>query len=65
MLTSYDEIFPSYVFVLKDPDRIRRIEMLSAGSLIGMALLDPREGVMKRNAKKDKAYRREVDGMIY
>jgi hypothetical protein len=39
--------------------------MLSAGSLIGMALLEPREGVMKRNAKKDKAYRREVDGLIY
>ena len=30
-----------------------------------MALLEPREGIIKRNAKNDKAYRREVDGLIY
>jgi hypothetical protein len=30
-----------------------------------MALLEPRDGIMKRNAKNDKTYRREVDGLIY
>ena len=40
----------------QDPEKIRRVELLSAGSIIGEALFNPNNGIMKRNAKKDKAF---------
>ena len=49
----------------QDPQKIRHVELLSAGSIIGEALFNPNNGIMKRNAKKDKAFNKEVDGLIY
>ena len=33
--------------------------------MIGNALQQPLEGIMKRNAKNDKSFKQEVDGLIY
>ena len=63
LLTSYDEIFHSHlnddaeaaedILPQQDPERIIRVEVLSAGSIIGQAIGQREVGLMIRDAKND------------
>jgi hypothetical protein len=48
---------------MQDPEKVRKIEVLSANSLIGLAIRE--NGLVKARARKDIAYREEIDGIIY
>lgn len=79
-MTSYDELFHSQLhdqseqlqdldlLSIQDPNRIRRLEFdmtqEAARSLLREAL-ETGEIVHKRNAKRDKAYSEEIDGLVY